>query len=158
MICWDLAFPEAFRELIADGADIVIIPTFCISPHFSSHLPFLSILIVTGTPNDTSPQALHHNPDSEALFLSSTLTSRCFENTCGIIFANAAGPKESFLGMSQVTLPIVGPVSKMGNEEGVSVVDMDLGLLDIAEKNYKVRQDIGKEGWHYVYRHSSLQG
>ena len=29
LICWDLAFPEAFRELIADGADIVIIPTYC---------------------------------------------------------------------------------------------------------------------------------
>lgn len=29
LICWDLAFPEAFRELIADGAEIVIIPTFC---------------------------------------------------------------------------------------------------------------------------------
>jgi predicted amidohydrolase len=29
LICWDLAFPEAFRELIADGAKIVIIPTFC---------------------------------------------------------------------------------------------------------------------------------
>lgn len=32
LICWDLAFPEAFRELIADGADIVIIPTFCMPP------------------------------------------------------------------------------------------------------------------------------
>jgi predicted amidohydrolase len=29
LICWDLAFPEAFRELIAQGAKIVIIPTFC---------------------------------------------------------------------------------------------------------------------------------
>lgn len=29
LICWDLAFPEAFRELIADGAEIVILPTFC---------------------------------------------------------------------------------------------------------------------------------
>lgn len=29
LICWDLAFPEAFRELIAGGAEIVIIPTFC---------------------------------------------------------------------------------------------------------------------------------
>ncbi|GLI81758.1 hypothetical protein PoHVEF18_010147 [Penicillium ochrochloron] len=138
LICWDLAFPEAFRELIADGADIVIIPTFW-------------------TPHDASPEALHHNPDSEALFLASTITSRCFENTCGIIFVNATGPKENFLGMSQVALPIVGPVAKMGTEEGICVVDMDLGLLDIAEKNYKVRQDIGKEGWHYLYRHSSLQ-
>lgn len=59
--------------------------------------------------------------------------------------------------MSQVALPIVGAVSKMGTEEGVSVVDMDLGLLDIAERNYKVRQDIGREGWHYVYRHSASQ-
>ncbi len=29
LICWDLAFPEAFRELIAKGAKIVIVPTFC---------------------------------------------------------------------------------------------------------------------------------
>lgn len=57
--------------------------------------------------------------------------------------------------MSQVTLPIVGPVAKMGVEEGVRVAEMDLGLLWIAEKNYKVREDIGREDWHYVYRHSS---
>ncbi|KAJ5908648.1 hypothetical protein N7495_001330 [Penicillium taxi] len=135
LICWDLAFPEAFRELIADGANIVIIPTFW-------------------TPHDASAEALRYNPASEALFLDSTLTSRCFENTCGIIFVNAAGPEKDFLGLSQVTLPIVGPVSKMGTEEGFKVVDMDLGLLEIAENNYKVRQDIQKEGWHYLYRHS----
>jgi predicted amidohydrolase len=29
LICWDLAFPEAFREMIAQGAKIIIIPTFC---------------------------------------------------------------------------------------------------------------------------------
>ena len=28
LICWDLAFPEAFRALIADGADIIIIPSW----------------------------------------------------------------------------------------------------------------------------------
>jgi predicted amidohydrolase len=32
LICWDLAFPEAFRELIANGAEVVIIPTFCMCP------------------------------------------------------------------------------------------------------------------------------
>lgn len=37
LICWDLAFPEAFRELIADRAEIVILPTFCeLSPVTSS--------------------------------------------------------------------------------------------------------------------------
>ena len=114
-------------------------------------------LLFLGTPHDASAEALRHNPASEALFLSSTLTTRCYENTCGIIFVNASGPAEDFLGMSQVTLPIVGPVAKMGNEEGVLVADMDLDLLDIAEKNYKVREDIKKEGWHYVYRHSTSQ-
>lgn len=29
LICWDLAFPEAFRELIAQGVKLIIIPTFC---------------------------------------------------------------------------------------------------------------------------------
>ncbi|KAJ5621047.1 hypothetical protein N7510_005031 [Penicillium lagena] len=138
LICWDLAFPEAFRELIADGAEVVILPTFW-------------------TPNDASPEALSYNPASEALFLESTLTARCFENTCGIIFVNAAGPPENFLGMSRVVLPTVGPVGKMGSEEGLLVVDMDLGVLDIAEKNYKVRQDMGREDWYYVYRHSTSQ-
>jgi predicted amidohydrolase len=37
LICWDLAFPEAFRELIAKGAEIIIIPTYCI-PHFVFYL------------------------------------------------------------------------------------------------------------------------
>ena len=153
LICWDLAFTEAFRELIADGTQIVIVPTFCmfLSIFFFSD----DILICIGTPHDASAEARRHNPSSEALFLDSTLTCRCYENTCGIIFVNASGPKENFLGMSQVTLPITGPVAKMGNEEGMRVVDMDLGLLDIAEQNYKVREDLRKEDWHYVYRHSS---
>ncbi|KAF4212100.1 hypothetical protein CNMCM8980_002093 [Aspergillus fumigatiaffinis] len=138
LICWDLAFPEAFRELIANGAEVVIIPTFW-------------------TRYDASPEALSHNPDSEALFLESTLTSRCYENTCAIVFVNAAGADEKFLGMSRVTLPIVGPVGKMGSEEGVLVVDMDMGLLKIAEDNYRVREDMAKEGWHYVYRHSTTK-
>lgn len=114
-------------------------------------------LICPGTPNDASAEARRHNPGSEKLFLESTITSRCFENTCGIIFANAAGPEPSFLGISQITLPIVGPVAKMGNEEGVLVAEMDMGLLDAAEDNYKVRADIRKEDWYYTYRHSTSQ-
>lgn len=110
-----------------------------------------------GTPNDASPACRQHNPNAEALLLNSTLTARCFENTCGIIFVNAAGPAENFVGLSQVTLPVVGPVVKMENEEGIRVVDVDLGLLRAAEENYKVRQDLGREDWHYVYRHTSSQ-
>jgi predicted amidohydrolase len=65
LICWDLAFPEAFRELIAQGAQIIIVPTFW-------------------TLSDCSPAGLKHNPSAEALFLDSILTARAFENTCGM--------------------------------------------------------------------------
>ncbi|KAL4867103.1 hypothetical protein BDV12DRAFT_124596 [Aspergillus spectabilis] len=135
LICWDIAFPEAFRELIAKGAEVVIIPTYW-------------------GRGDATPTALSHNPNSEELFLESILTSRCYENTCGVIFANVAGHEQS-LGMSRVVLPIVGPVGKMGNEEGVLVVEMDLGLIKIAEENYKVREDLRTEGWYYSYRHEN---
>lgn len=64
LICWDLAFPEAFRELIAQGAKMIIIPTFW-------------------TLFDCSKEGLAINPTSEGLFLDSILTARTFENTCG---------------------------------------------------------------------------
>ncbi|KAJ5146507.1 uncharacterized protein N7515_001071 [Penicillium bovifimosum] len=135
LICWDVAFPEAFRELIADGAQIVIAPTYW-------------------TPHDGSSEIRAYNPDCEGLFLESTITSRCFENTCAVVFANAAGPSEDFLGLSQITLPVVGPVAKMGTEEGFIVADLDMAVVEAAERNYKVREDLKKEDWHYVYRHT----
>ena len=64
LICWDLAFPEAFREMISQGAKLIIIPTFW-------------------TLSDCSKEGLAINPTSEGLFLDSMLTARCFENTCG---------------------------------------------------------------------------
>lgn len=85
LICWDLAFPEAFRELIAAGAKIIIIPTFW-------------------TLNDCNKEGLARNPASEALFLDSMLTARAFENTCAIVFANAGGPPgKGYAGLSQVS-------------------------------------------------------
>jgi predicted amidohydrolase len=68
LICWDLAFPEAFRELIAQGAKLIIIPTFW-------------------TLKDCNEAGLKLNPSAEALFLDSMLTARTFENTCGMIYS-----------------------------------------------------------------------
>ena len=140
LICWDLAFPEAFRELIASGAKLIIIPTFW-------------------TLSDLSPYALALNPRCEALFLQSTLTTRAFENTCAVIFVNAGGPpgndESSYAGLSQVALPFVGAVgeTKDSSREGMSVVEVDMRIVEEAEENYKVRKDIAREDWHYTYRH-----
>lgn len=137
LICWDLAFPEAFRELIAGGAKIIIVPTWW-------------------TLADCSDKALAYNPRSEALFLESTLVARCYENTCMVVFANVGAPvgddsKGSFCGLSQVAVPFQGALGKLGPEEGMSVVEVDMDILEEAERNYKVRADMGVEGWHYDY-------
>ncbi|OTB09434.1 hypothetical protein M426DRAFT_315991 [Hypoxylon sp. CI-4A] len=137
LICWDLAFPEAFRELISDGAQIICIPTFW-------------------TMKDVSDEGYALNSDGEALFLNSTVISRAFENTCAVVFANAGGPPEkgektNFAGLSQVGVPHIGSLGKMGRSEGMSIVDLDMDVLRIAENNYKVREDMKAEGWHYAY-------
>ena len=137
LICWDLAFPEAFRELVAGGAKIIIIPTFW-------------------TLADCTSAGLAQNPLSEQLFLESTLVSRCFENTCMVVFANIGGPvgeaaKGLYAGLSQVAVPFKGALGKLGDEEGMSVVEVDMQILEDAEDNYKVRADMGSEGWHYEY-------
>ncbi|KAL8774496.1 MAG: hypothetical protein Q9209_000869 [Squamulea sp. 1 TL-2023] len=139
LICWDLAFPEAFRELILAGAKIIIIPTFW-------------------TLSDCSPYGLSVNPRAEALFLESTITSRAFENTCAVVFVNAGGPvgssKSTYAGMSRVAVPFLGALgdeTKDSSEEGMSIVELDIRHVEEAEANYKVREDLAREDWHYVY-------
>jgi predicted amidohydrolase len=102
---------------------------------------------------------------AEALFLSSTVTARAFENTCAIVFVNAGGPlgktkPGSYAGMSRLGLPFLEPLgdeTKDSVEEGMSIVDLDMEVLEEAEKQYKVRDDMGRDDWHYTYRHDQYE-
>lgn len=101
-----------------------------------------------------SDEGLAYNKDSEALFLKSTLVARAFENTCCVIFVNAGGPiEEGYAGLSQVAMPIVGTLkgSFEDGREGMRIVEVDMNVLDVAEANYKVREDLKRSDWHYGY-------
>ncbi|KAF2665608.1 carbon-nitrogen hydrolase [Microthyrium microscopicum] len=132
LICWDLAFPEAFRDLVTQGAKLIIIPTF-----WGLH--------------DCSEQGAAYNPNAEALFIESTLVARAFENTCSIIFVNAGAPAgDSMIGLSQVTVPFIGPLAKFGSSlPGMILVDLDMNIAEHAEQHYKVRSDLARVDWHY---------
>ncbi|EEU37928.1 uncharacterized protein NECHADRAFT_88256 [Fusarium vanettenii 77-13-4] len=126
VICWDLAFPEAFRALVNDGADLIIIPSYW----------FLT---------DAGEEGQELNPDAERIFIESALTSRAFENTAAVAFCNAGG-------LSSVNMPILGTLGKIEiGEEKVEIVEVDLDILRIAEDNYKIRSDMKGEGWYYKY-------
>ena len=79
-----------------------------------------------------------------------------------MVFANAGGPRESskpnaYAGLSRVAMPFIEPLGEETREsgvEGMSVVDVDMEVLEEAERNYKVRGDLAREDWHYVYRNS----
>lgn len=111
--------------------------------------------------SDCSDAGLALNPLSESLFITSALTLRAFENTCAVIFVNAGGPantpkKKNYMGLSRVTLPFVGALgdaTKDSDEEGMSVVDIDMEVVEEAERNYGVREDMAGRNWHYEYRH-----
>lgn len=131
LICWDLAFPEAFRGLVRDGADIIIVPT-------------------CWTLDESSSYGLKLNPDYESLVLNTMITARCFENSCAVVFANAGGPPDTFVGLSQVAMPFIGPVNRMwDSSEGFFIADIDMEVLKESELNYKVREDMTGKDWHY---------
>ena len=36
----------------------------------------------------------------------------------------------------------------------IDMADVDIGVVEAAERNYRVRMDLKKENWHYTYRHT----
>lgn len=110
-----------------------------------------------GTLSDVSDAGLRHNPSAEALFVDSTLIARAYENTAAIVFANAGGPPgRGYAGLSQVTVPFIGPLTKLGScAEGMAVANLDMQIIEDAEDNYQIRSDLARDDWHYDYREAA---
>ncbi|OAA46442.1 Nitrilase/cyanide hydratase and apolipoprotein N-acyltransferase [Beauveria brongniartii RCEF 3172] len=147
LICWDLSFPEAFRALAADGARLIVVPSFWVA-------------------RDVDEPVNAVNPHAERLFLDTMCVARAFENSCAIVYVNCGGApaaeeedgvaegydKEGreHAGVSQAAMPMLGAVGRLGHgKEDMSVVELDLDLLEVAEKAYRPRDDMERRGWKY---------
>ena len=132
-ICWDLAFPELFRAMLAEGAEMVLCPSYwCFE--------------------DASEAGLKHDPRSEVTFVDALCTARAFEQNIVLVYANAAGTLEidgarqgELIGHSQVTVPFKGALQRCEhNRETMFVQSVDTALLADAEVAYEIRRDLRK--------------
>ena len=132
-ICWDLAFPELFRTMLAEGAELVLCPSYwCFE--------------------DASELGMKHDPRSEITFVDALCTARAFEQNIVLVYANAAGTLEidgmrqcEMIGHSQVTVPFKGALQRCDhNHEAMFVQSVDTALLAEAEVAYEIRRDLHK--------------
>ncbi|RJQ17971.1 carbon-nitrogen hydrolase family protein [Candidatus Woesearchaeota archaeon] len=128
VICWDLAFPELFRAMTKRGVQIV----FC--PSFWSY--------------GDAGVGVKYEKNAEVNFVNALCSARAFENELVLVYCNAVGTwnigkhEGMLIGNSQMTVPFKGVLAKLSNKEGMLVADIDLKILNAAEKSYRIRNDL----------------
>ncbi|CAD6923355.1 unnamed protein product [Tilletia controversa] len=155
LICWDLAMPEAFRDLLQpsgtrdgplDGPDVVFVPTCWYA-------------------TDAGVRGLSWSKVGEAAVLNSLSMARAIETEAIIAMCNIAGPSwpnggdpDSFqiqdsttdadvpivgVGRSSVHAPFLGCIGKVedGNE-ALLLAEVDTKVLVDARETYRVRYDL----------------
>ena len=128
-ICWDLAFPEVFRQMFRQGVEIIICPSlWCY---------------------EDAGSGIQYNPKSEEVFVNSLCAARAFENEAIVLFCNVAGSFESTkgsrksIGSSQISIPFMGPTAILRhNREEMLIHEVDTDILKEAEDAYQIRQDL----------------
>jgi len=129
IICWDLFFPELFREMMKKGVKIVYCPSWWGS-------------------ND--PIAKKYAQSSEKRLVNSLCTTRAYENEILLVYCNAVGNfrykkySDKLIGQSQITVPFIGKVNGLEDKEGMFVQKVNLKILDDAERLYRARKDLKK--------------
>lgn|SRR5579875_160943 len=128
-ICWDLAFPELFRAMVEEGAEIVLCPSYWCY--------------------EDAGIGMQHDPNSEIIFVDALCTARAFEQEIILVYANAAGMLDleddhgTLIGHSQVTVPFKGVLQRCEhNHEAMFVQSVDTAILADAETAYEIRRDL----------------
>ncbi|HEY0754819.1 MAG TPA: carbon-nitrogen hydrolase family protein [Ktedonobacteraceae bacterium] len=130
-ICWDLAFPELFRAMLAEGAQIVLCPSYWCY--------------------EDAGIGMQYDSDAEVKFVDALCTARAFEQEIILVYANAAGMLDNgtehgtLLGHSQITVPFKGALHICThNHEEMFVQTVETAILADAETAYEIRSDLRK--------------
>lgn len=98
LICWDVMFAEAFKQLAAQEVELIVIPSFWTADDIE--IPSSKEKELDTIPNE-----------SEAKFLKASITTRAYESGAMIVYTNVGGaPSKGFIGCSQVALPLWGVI------------------------------------------------
>ena len=131
LICWDLAFPETFKQLLLKNAEIIICPSYWLKGDAG-----------VGT---------KYTRNSEEMLVDSMCASRAFENESIMVYTNGAGKfnygkySDALIGHTQICAPFLGSIAKMNhNKQDMRIIAVDLSILKDAEKAYKLRVDAKK--------------
>lgn len=124
VICWDMLFPEIFQRMKAQGVQIIYCPSYWYK--------------------EIAESAKELNPNSEEEQIDALCIVRALEANCALVYVNAAGDqinndgtKDTLIGHTQVTAPIVGPMNKLNdNAEGIIFQDIDLDILNRSQTIY----------------------
>ncbi len=129
VICWDLAFPDLFKEMLRENVKIIYCPSYW-------------------TRQDAS-RGQKYNEDAEITLTNTLCSTRAFEANAALVYCNSAGKlilgkyNGDLIGNSQITMPYVGPIKKLNhNSEEMFIQEIDLDLLNDSEKDYKLRKDL----------------
>ena len=132
-VCWDLAFPELFRAMLAEGAEIVLCPSYWCY--------------------EDAGIGMQYDPNSDVKFVDALCTARAFEQEIILVYANAAGKLDledgsesgTLLGHSQITVPFKGSLYVCEhNREEMFLQTVDTAILADAEIAYEIRSDLRK--------------
>ncbi len=128
-ICWDLAFPELFRGMFRQGAEIAV----CASCWAA----------------EDAGAGQQYESRSEQILIDSCCTARAFENEMAVVFCNTAGTWKGSKGVlnsaghSQLAMPFLGRFAVIeDNHEAVLTCELDKSILDEAERSYEIKADL----------------
>jgi predicted amidohydrolase len=134
-ICWDLAFPEHFRQLALSGAELIVVPAYWQAGDRYGRL---------GPRRARRAAGLLR---AEDFFINSCVTARAAENSVPVVFVNPAGRTRPdgrpdwLVGLSQAVQPLAGVLRRAGAAPELLLADVDLSWSRDAERIYGTRED-----------------